>query len=206
MENALMETRCTIRDWCRLKNIRNLETIRFDDLLVTSGEIPGYLREEQIWGDDDNVHMTPLAYSEAAARLTSMIMDSREEEMAPSKMKPAAKKTRIDLALTRPAWVRGSVAEAVRMEPATGGWRGSGRARGGQFRGGWGGGGRGDSRGGHFGRGVFVTSRGGGGGGYGRGRGGQSGDGGRGHGGQDRGGRDGRVDRGGRGGRGGRGY
>jgi len=159
-------------------------------------------------GEDDHVHMTPLAYSEAAARLSSMILDGREEEMAPMKMKPAAKKTRIDLALTRPAWVRGSVAEAVRMEPAPGGWRGSGRARGGQFRGGWGGGGRGDLRGGRYNRGVFVSGRGGGAGSagntenYGRGRGGQSGDGGRGHGGQARGGRDGRVGRGGRGGRG----
>jgi len=55
---------------------------------------------------------------EVAARLSSMIMDKREEEMTPRKVKPAAKKTRIDLALTRPAWVRGSVAEAVRREPA----------------------------------------------------------------------------------------
>jgi hypothetical protein len=205
MENALMEARSTIRDWCRMKNIRNFETVRFDDLLVTSGEIPGYLREEQIWGDDDHVHMTKLAYTEAAARMSSMILDNREEEMTPRTVKPAAKKTRIDLALTRPAWVRGSVAEAVRMEPAPGGWRGSGRARGGQFRGGWGGGGRGDPRGGRYNRGAFVSGRGGGTGStgsYGRGRGGQSGDGGRGHGGQARGGRDGRVGRGGRGGRG----
>jgi hypothetical protein len=135
-----------------------------------------------------------------------MILDDREEEMAPKKSKPAAKKSRIDLALTRPAWVRGSVAEAVRMEPAAGGWRGNGRARGGQFRGGWGGGGRMISRGGGPIRGSFETGRGGGTGNYGRGRGGQSGDGGRGRGGQARGGQDGRVSRGGRGGRGGRGY
>jgi len=144
-----------------LKNIRNFKTIRFDNLLVTSGEIPGYFREEQIWGDEDHVHMTKLAYTEAAARLSSMIMDNREEEMTPSEVKPAAKKTRIDLALTRLAWVRGSVAEAVRMEPAPGGWRGSGRARVGQFCGGWGGGGRGDPQGGRYNRGVFVSGRGG---------------------------------------------
>ena len=91
MEDALLETRSTIRDWCRLKNVRNFEVIRFDALLVTSGEIPGYLREEQIWGDDDHVHMTELAYREAAATLSSMVLDGREEEVAQRQMKPAAK-------------------------------------------------------------------------------------------------------------------
>jgi len=114
---------------------------------MTSGEIPGYLREEQIWGDEDSVHMTKLAYTEAEAMLSSMVMDSRDEEAAPRQVKPAAKKSRVDLALTRPAWIRGSVAEAVRREPVYDGWRGSGRARGGQFRRGWGGGSRGDTRG-----------------------------------------------------------
>jgi len=173
---------------------------------VTSGEIPGYLREEQIWGDEDSVHMTKLAYTEAASMLSSLVMNDREEELAPMQMKQAAKKTRADLALTRLAWIRGSVAEAVRREPVYDGWRGSGRGRGGQFRGGWGGGNRGDTRGGRFPRGAYVTGRGGGDGGYGRGRGGQSGDGGRGRGGQARGGQEGRGNRSGRGGRGGRGY
>jgi len=91
--------------------------------------------------------MTKLAYTEAAVRLASMVLDNREEEAKPRQVKPAAKKSRVDLALTRPAWVRGSLAEAVRREPVNDGWRGSGRARGCQFRGGWGGGGRGDSRG-----------------------------------------------------------
>jgi len=91
--------------------------------------------------------MTKLAYTEAASTLTSMVLDSREDEMAPRQVKPAAKKTQVDLALTRPAWIRGSVAEAVRREPVYDGWRGSSRARGSQFRGGWGGGSRGDSRG-----------------------------------------------------------
>jgi len=63
-------------------------------------------------------------------------------------VKPAAKKSRIDLALSRPAWIKGSVAEAVRRKPVRDGWRGSGRDRGGQFRGGWGGGGRSDLHGG----------------------------------------------------------
>jgi len=124
--------------------------IRFNALLVTSGEIPGCLQEEQIWGDDDQVHMSKLAYTETAARLSSMVLDSREEEVAPRQVKPAAKKSRSDPALTRPAWVRGSLAEAVRREPVNDGWRGSRRGRGGQFRGGWGGGGRGDLRGSRF--------------------------------------------------------
>ena len=57
------------------------------------------------------------------------------------------------------------------------GWRGSGRGRGGQFRGGWGGGSHGDMRGGRLNRGAYVTGQGGGDGGYGRGHGGQAGDG-----------------------------
>ena len=135
-----------------------------------------------------------------------MVLDNREEEATPRKVKLAAKKSRIDLALTRPAWVRGSVAEAVRREPGQEGWRGRGRGRGGQFRGGWSGGGLGDSRGGRYERGVFVTGRGGGSGNYGRGRGSHAGVDRRGRGGHVRGGNDGRVSRGGRGGRGGRGY
>jgi len=48
MEDDLLETRVTIRNWCRMKNIQHFDVVRFDDLLVTSGDIPGYLREEQI--------------------------------------------------------------------------------------------------------------------------------------------------------------
>jgi len=59
-----------------------------------------------------------------------------EAEMEPVAVKPVAKKTQIDLALTRKVWIWGSVAEAVRRELENS-WWGSGRARGGQFHGGW---------------------------------------------------------------------
>ena len=101
----MLETMVTIRDWCRMRNIQNFEVVRFDDLLLSSGEIPGYLlREEQIWGDNDHVHMTKQAYTKVAVRIASLVMDHREAEMEPKTVKPAAKKTRINLALTRPAW------------------------------------------------------------------------------------------------------
>ena len=100
--------------------------IRFNDLLVSSGEISGFLSEEQVWGDDDHVHMTKQAYTEAAARITSLMIDHREAEIEPKTVKPAAKNAQIDLGLTRPAWIRGSVAEAVRREPVIDNWRGNG--------------------------------------------------------------------------------
>jgi len=144
--------------------------------------------------------MTKLAYTEAAARLSSLVQDTREVEAAPQHVKPAAKKMQIDLALSRPAWVRGSVAEAVRREPVNDGWRGSDQACGGQFCGGWGDRGRRESRGGHAGRSVFVIGQGGGDGNYRRGCGGPA------CGVYVKGGHDGRVSRGGRGGLCGCGY
>ena len=103
IEDSLLETRVAIRYWYRMKNIRIFEVVRFDNLLVTSGEIPGYLREEQIWGNNDPVHMTKLAYMEAVARLSSLVRDNREAEAAALQVKLAAKKMRIVLALSRPA-------------------------------------------------------------------------------------------------------
>jgi hypothetical protein len=179
MEERLTELRGTVRDYVRMRNIKRATVIEMGQLLTPTAGQSGYLHEEEVWGEDP-VHLTAKGYSMAAAGLESLIYEKRGEERAAEEKgeQRPAKKPRYDAAEHRPAWVKGSVAEAVRRDSSgqagapfkqPSSWRGgyqTGGASGSGYRGG---GGRGGSS--SRGRGG-DSSRGGGGGGSGSGRGG----------------------------------
>ena len=110
-------------------------------LLTPSAGQSGYLHEEEIWGEDP-VHLTTKGYGMAAAGLESLIYEKRGEEREAEEKgsQGPSKKPRYDAAENRPAWVKGSVAEAV-LRGGGGGqprppfkqpWRGTFQARGGR--------------------------------------------------------------------------
>jgi hypothetical protein len=183
----------TVRDYVRMRNIKRATVIEMGQLLTPTAGQSGYLHEEEVWGEDP-VHLTAKGYSMAAAGLESLIYEKRGEERAAEEKgeQGPSKKPRYDAAEHRPAWVKGSVAEAVRRDSSgqagapfkqPTGWRGgyqTGGASGSGYRGGGGrGGGSGRGRGGDSSRGGGGArggsgARGGGarGGGAGPGRGG----------------------------------
>ncbi len=83
----------------------------------------------------------------AAAGLESLIYEKKSEEKEEEANPSPPKKPKLDLTKNRPAWVLGSVAEAVRSEGPSASGRGRGRAapRGGNRGGFVCGGGRGHS-------------------------------------------------------------
>jgi len=166
MEEKLTELRGTVRDYVRMRNIKRATVIEMGQLLTPTAGQSGYLHEEEVWGEDP-VHLTAKGYSMVAAGLESLIYEKRGEERAAEEKEEQrpTKKPRYDAAERRPAWVKGSVAEAVRRD--SGGQAGAPFKQPPNWRGGaggsWyrGGGGRGGSSG--RGRGS-DSSRGGGGG------------------------------------------
>jgi uncharacterized membrane protein YgcG len=166
MEEKLTELRGTVRDYVRMRNIKRATVIEMGQLLTPTAGQSGYLHEEEVWGEDP-VHLTAKGYSMVAAGLESLIYEKRGEERAAEEKEEQrpTKKPRYDAAERRPAWVKGSVAEAVRRDSS--GQAGAPFKHPSNLRGGaggsWyrGGGGRGGSSG--RGRGS-DSSRGGGGG------------------------------------------
>jgi hypothetical protein len=107
-----------------MRNIKRTTVIEMGQLLTPSAGQSSYLHEEEIWGEDP-VHLTTKGYG--------MVAEEKESQ-GPSK------KPRYDAAESRPAWVKGSVAEAVRRggcggqprPPFKHPWRGSNQVRGGR--------------------------------------------------------------------------
>jgi hypothetical protein len=157
MEERLTELRGTVRDYVRMRNIKRATVIEMGQLLTPTAGQSGYLHEEEVWGEDP-VHLTAKGYSMAAAGLESLIYEKRGEERAAEEKgeQRPTKKPRYDAAEHRPAWVKGSVVEAVRRDSSgqagapfkqPSSWRGgyqTGGASGSGYRGG---GGRGGSSG-----------------------------------------------------------
>jgi hypothetical protein len=112
-------------------------------LIVQPAGRSDYLHEEEVWGEDP-VNMTATGYKLAAEELESVIYEKmREEREVDEKQgQGPAKKPRVDPALSRPDWVRGSVSEAVRLDgrgqmgspPQRKTWRGSNRGQSGPYR------------------------------------------------------------------------
>jgi hypothetical protein len=188
MEVKLTELKGTVRDYVRMRNIKRATVIEMGQLLTPTAGQSGYLHEEEVWGEDP-VHLTAKGYSMAAAGLESLIYEKRGEERDGEEKggQGPSKKPRYDAAEHRPAWVKGSVAEAVRRDSGgqagapfkqPPGWRGgyqTGGVSGSGYRGGGGPGGGGGHGGGARGGGGVRGggARGGGGsrGGSGTGRG-----------------------------------
>ncbi len=88
------------------------------------------------------MHLTTKGYGMVAAGLESLIFEKRgeEREAEEKESQGPSKKPRYDAAESRPAWVKGSVAEAVRRgggggqprPPFKQPWRGGNQARGGR--------------------------------------------------------------------------
>jgi hypothetical protein len=116
MEERLTELRGTVRDYVRMRNIKRATVIEMGQLLTPTAGQSGYLHEE-VWGEDP-VHLTAKGYSMAAAGLESLIYEKRGEERAAEEKgeQRPTKKPRYHAAEHRPAWVKGSVAEAVRRD------------------------------------------------------------------------------------------
>ncbi len=140
MEEKLTELRGTVRDYVRMCNTKRATVIEMGQLLTPSAGQSSYLQEEEIWGEDP-VHLTSKGYSIVAAGLESLIYEKRGEEKEAEEKggQGPAKKPRYNAAEHRPAWVKGSVAEAVRRggggpsrppfkQPT--GWRGGYQQRG----------------------------------------------------------------------------
>jgi hypothetical protein len=117
MEEKLSELRGTVRDYVRMRNIKRAAVIEMGQLMTPSAGQSEYLQEEEIWGEDP-VHLTSKGYSLVAAGIESLIYEKRNEEKEAEEKggQGPAKKPRYDAAEHRPAWVKGSVAEAVRRE------------------------------------------------------------------------------------------
>ncbi len=115
MEEKLTELQGTVRDYVCMRNIKRASVIEMSQLLTPSARQSGYLQEEEIWGEDP-VHLTSKGYSLVAAGIESLIYEKRSEEKEAEEkgIQGPAKKPRYDAAEHRPAWVKGSVAEAVR--------------------------------------------------------------------------------------------
>jgi hypothetical protein len=109
------ELRGTVRDYVRMRNIKRAAVIEMGQLMTPSAGQSEYLQEEEIWGEDP-VHLTSKGYSLVAAGIESLIYEKRNEEKEAGEKggQGPAKKPRNDAAEHRPAWVKGSVAEAVR--------------------------------------------------------------------------------------------
>jgi hypothetical protein len=124
-----------------MRNIKRATVIEMGQLLTPSAGQSEYLHEEEIWGDDP-VHLTSKGYGMVAAGLESLIYEKRGEEREAEKKESQgpSKKHRYDAAESRPAWVKGSVAEAVRRgggggqprPPFKHPWRGGNQTRGGR--------------------------------------------------------------------------
>jgi hypothetical protein len=104
-----------VRDYVRMRNIKRASVLEFGKLIVPSAGQSEYLQEEEIWGEDP-VHYTQKGYKLAAAGLESLIYEKKNEEKEEEAKPNPPKKPRQDLTKNRPAWVLGSVAEAVRNE------------------------------------------------------------------------------------------
>jgi hypothetical protein len=155
IEEKLTEMKGKVRDYVRMRNIKRATVMEMGQLLTPTAGQSGYLNEEEVWGEDP-VHLTSKGYRMAAAGPESLIYEKRGEEKEAEEKggQGPAKKPRYDVAEKRPAWVKGSVAEAVRRggggqprppfkQPS--GWRGGNQprgARGASYRGGGGGGNR----------------------------------------------------------------
>jgi hypothetical protein len=92
-----------------------LSVIEMGQLLTPNVGQSSYQHEEYIWGEDP-VHLTSKGYSMTAAGLELLIYEKRGEEKEEEENggQGLAKKPRYDAAENKPAWVKGSVAEAVR--------------------------------------------------------------------------------------------
>ncbi len=107
-------------------------------LIVQPAGRSDYLHEEEVWGEDP-VPMTATGYKLAAEGLESVINEKRKEEREGDEKhgQGPAKKPRVDPALSRPDWVRGSVSELVLLDrrgqmgppPQRKSWRGSNRGQ-----------------------------------------------------------------------------
>jgi hypothetical protein len=125
MEEKLTELRGIVHDYVRMRNIKRATVIDIGQLLTPSAGQSGYLHEEEIWGRQDPVHLTTKGYSMVAAGLESLIYEERgdEREAEEKESQGPSKKPRYDAPESRPAWVKGSVAEASGKE-GEGGSRG----------------------------------------------------------------------------------
>ncbi len=140
-DEKLTELRGIVRDYVRMRNIKRATVIEMGQLLTPSAGQSEYLHEEEVWGDDP-VHLTSKGYGMVAAGLESLIYEKRgeEREAEEKESQGPSKKPRYDAAESRPAWVKGSVAEAVRRgggggqprPPFKHPWRGGNQSRGGR--------------------------------------------------------------------------
>ncbi len=113
--------------------------IEMGQLLTPSAGQSSNLHKEEIWGEDP-MHLTTKGYGMAAACLESIIYEKRGEEREAEEKgsQRPSKKPRYDATENRPAWVKGSVAKAVRRRGGGGQprppfkqpWRGSLHSRG----------------------------------------------------------------------------
>ncbi len=79
MQDKMMEVCNNIRDFARMRNIKDLTVVQVKHLLSEETVQAGNLRDKEVWGADP-VHMTPKAYSEVASGIVNLIMDHREVE------------------------------------------------------------------------------------------------------------------------------
>ncbi len=114
VEEKLIEMRGIVRDYVCMHNIKRASVIEMGQLLTPNVGQSSYLHEEYIWVEDP-VHLTSKGYSMAAAGLELLIYEKRGEEKEAEENggQGLAKKSRYDAAENKPAWVKGSVAEAV---------------------------------------------------------------------------------------------
>ncbi len=164
MDVKMAEVRGIVRNYVRMKNIKRASVLEFGKLIAPSAGQSEYLQEEEIGGEDP-VHYTQKGYKMAAAGLESLIYEKKSEEKEEEAKPNPPKKPKLDLTKNRPAWVLGSIAEAVRSEgpAASGRGRGLTAPRGGNRGGFVRGGGRGHSgppRGGWVPRGGGTTGSG----------------------------------------------
>jgi hypothetical protein len=134
MEEKLAEVRGIVRDYVRMQNIKRASVMEMGQLIIQPAGQSDYLHEEEVWGEGP-IHMTATGYKLAAEGLESVIYEKRREEREVDEKhgQGPAKKPRVDLALSRPDWVRGSVSEAVQLAgrgqmglpPQRKTWRGS---------------------------------------------------------------------------------
>jgi hypothetical protein len=110
------------------ERVKRASVIEMSQVLTPSAGQSGYLQEEEIWGEN-LVHLTSKGYSLVAAGIESLIYEKRSEEKEAEEKggQGPAKKPRYDAAEHRPAWVKGSVAEAVRRGGGNGGGGGLSR-------------------------------------------------------------------------------
>ncbi len=133
----MAEVRGIVWDYVRMSNIKRASVMELGQLIFQPAGRSDYLHEEEVWGEDP-VHMTSTGYKLAAEGLESVIYEKRMRNLD----RGPPKKPRVDPALRRPDWVRGSVSEAVRLDgrgqmgppPQRKNWRGSNRGQSGHNR------------------------------------------------------------------------